>query len=351
VQLSGELSKVNLGNLLQLVKTGGLTGKITFSQGAKLATVYILDGIPVHAETEGEDGVEGLMELFLWTSGAFSFNEESVDGVPLTIDDEDSDQSFERLLKDGLSYQEAKQYLDAYDISPRSILKPTGNAVSFAKQILAMPGLERLDGRSTLAEVLSDLHLSKREYVRTVSSWMMDGLASRAEPVLLEDMDRVDLPAWVMSRLKQDNPDISQAIVDMVIWVDRVKCWMFQVDVDFYKIRKQIEQSTGGSGDFDEDSGEHEQIGADIFNPPAAPPESALGIYAPTYDSPNYWRGSNYYQGGSLFRPTVLDNLDDAESGQPAPDQSDTTSSDQGNSTNKPPQPNDRKPNQKSLEF
>jgi Domain of unknown function (DUF4388) len=152
VQLSGELSKVNLANLLQLVKTGALTGKITFSQGAKLATIFILDGIPVHAETDGEDGVEGLMELFLWTSGAFSFNEETVDGVPLTIDKDDPDQSFERLLKDGISYQEAKQYLDAYDITPKSILKPTGAAVSFAANSrdagFGTPGRTKHIGRS-----------------------------------------------------------------------------------------------------------------------------------------------------------------------------------------------------------
>ncbi|MDZ4837713.1 MAG: DUF4388 domain-containing protein [Candidatus Melainabacteria bacterium] len=352
MQLSGELSKVNLANLLQLVKTGGLTGKLTFSQGARLATIFILDGIPIHAETEGEEGVEGLMELFLWTSGAFSFNEEALDGILVSIDDDDPDQSFERLLKDGMSYQEAKHYLDAFNITPKSILKPTGTAVSFAKQVLSMPGLERLDGKSTLAEALADLHLSKREYVRTVSSWMMDGIADVAEPVLLEDMDHVDLPAWVVSRLKQDNPDISQAIVDMVIWVDRVKCWMFQVDVDFYKIRKQIEQSTGGTGDLDDDFDPDDVVDNNVFNPPAEPPTSAMGIYAPTYDSPNYWRGANYYQGGSLFRPTVLEDLSDEEMAALNQDVDQHLDTIAGDKTN-PPKPPDKekKTDQQSIEF
>lgn len=356
MQLSGELSKVNLPNLLQLVKTGGLTGKITFSQGARLATIFIRDGVPVHAETEGEDGVEGLMELFLWTSGAFSFNEETVDGVLRSIDKDDPDQSFERLLRDGISYQEAKAYLDTYDITPKSILKPTGATVSFAKQVLSMPGLERLDGRSTLQEVLADLHLSKRDYVKTVSSWMMDGLADLAEPILFEDMDRVDLPAWVVSRLKQDNPDISQAIVDMVIWVDRVKCWMFQVDVDFYKIRKQIGQSSGGSDEFDDESSyelEETSDESSPFNPPAEPP-GGLAIYAPSYESPSYWRSStNYYQSGSMFRPSPsildsLDNLDD-DSMESATEQADTAGDDKPN----PPKPpnNEHKSNQQSIEF
>lgn len=311
MQLSGELAKVNLANLLQLVKTGGLTGKLTFSQGARTASVFVNNGEPIHAELEGEEGAEALMELFLWTSGTFSFNEEPIDGIFWTIDDEDPDQSFERLLKDGIAYQEAKHYLDVFEITPRSILKPTGTAVSFAKQVLAMPGLERLDGKLTIAEALSGLDLTKREYVKTVSSWLLDGLADIAEPVLLEEMNGVDLPAWVVSRLKQDNPDISQAIVDMVIWVDRVKCWMFQVDVDFYKLRKRIERSTGGTGDLDDfdDGTDMDEDGDSLFGPPAPPP-SGLDIYSPSsYGDQPYWRPPNYYQGGTLFRPSVLDNI------------------------------------------
>jgi hypothetical protein len=312
VQLSGELAKVNIANLLQLVKTGGLTGKLTFSQGARTATIFIHLGLPIHAECEGEEGVEGLMELFLWTSGTFSFNEEALDGVPWSIDKDDPDQSFERLLKDGISYQEAKHYLDVFEITPKSILKPTGTAVSFAKQILAMPGLERLDGKQTIAEALADMNLTKREYVKTISSWLLDGVADIAEPILLEDMNGVDLPSWVVSRLKQDNPDISQAIVDMVIWVDRVKCWMFQVDVDFYKLRKHIEQSTGGTGDLDDYDNDGDYGDDNLFGPPAPPP-SSQDIYSPVSfggEQSNIWRPPNYYQGGSLFKSSVLDNVD-----------------------------------------
>lgn len=313
MQLSGELAKVNLPNLLQLVKTGGLTGKLTFSQGARTATIFIHLGLPVHAETEGEEGVEGLMELFLWTSGAFSFNEEPLDGVPWTIDKDDPDQSFERLLKDGISYQEAKHYLDVFEITPKTVLKPTGTAVSFAKQILAMPGLERLDGKRTIAEVLADMHLTKREYVKTVSSWLLDGLADIAEPILLEEMNGVDLPSWVISRLKQDNPDISQAIVDMVIWVDRVKCWMFQVDVDFYKLRKRIDQATGTSSE-DNYLDENSDLEDETFGPPAPPPVG-LDLYTPSgYSDSPPWRPPNYYQGGGMFRSSILDSLPDDDS-------------------------------------
>jgi hypothetical protein len=51
---------------------------------------------------------------------------------------------------------------------------------------------------------------------------------------------QTQLPDWVVARLRQDNEDISQAIIDMVIWVDRVKCWMYQTDADFAEIMRQI---------------------------------------------------------------------------------------------------------------
>ncbi len=346
MQLSGELAKVNLANLLQLVKTGGLTGKITFSQGATVATVSIRGGLPIHAHVEGEEGVDGLMELFLWTSGSFSFNEEEVDDI-VTIDDADPDLSFERLLKEGLSYREAKDYLDENSITPRTIMKPTGTAVSLAKQVLSAPGLERLDGKKTLAEALSDMHLSKKDYVRTVSSWLIDGLADVAEPVLLEEINHVDLPAWVISRLKQDNQDISQAIVDMVIWVDRVKCWMFQVDVDFYKIRKQLAESTGDATADDANLAEDYQNS--IFAEPAPPP-SDLSLFAPVnFGGPDLWRSTNYYHGGSLFKPSILDTLSHESELEQAQEEGTTNSGTYPSNTDKKDSTSDKQSNQSTL--
>lgn len=271
MQLSGELSKVNLPNLLQLVKTGGLTGKISFSQGARTASVLVSAGVPVHVEAEGLTGSNALMELFLWTSGTFSFSEEPVASHVITIPPDDPSFAFERLLRDGVMYAEQKHYLEEIGITSKSVLKPTGTAVTFAKQVLAPPGLEHLDGRKTLAEALGDMHLTRREFVHTVASWLVDGLADLVEESHQEALDRVELPAWVVARLAQDNPDLSQAIIDMVIWVDRVKCWMYQVDADFYRIRKQISQSAGVNSD-GEDNDEHSV--SQVFGAPAPPSDN-----------------------------------------------------------------------------
>jgi hypothetical protein len=272
VQLSGELSKVNLPNLLQLVKTGGLTGKISFSQGARTASVLVSTGFPVHVEAEGHSGFNALMELFLWSSGTFSFSEEPVNPHHITIPPDDPAFAFERLLRDGVMYAEQKHYLEEIGITPKSVLKPTGTAVTFAKQVLAPPGLEHLDGRKTLAEALGEMHLTRKEFVNTVASWLVDGLADLVEESEAGTLDRVELPAWVVARLAQDNPDISQAIIDMVIWVDRVKCWMYQVDADFYRIRKQISQSAGTSSTDGEDDDENSV--SQVFGAPAPPSDN-----------------------------------------------------------------------------
>jgi hypothetical protein len=50
----------------------------------------------------------------------------------------------------------------------------------------------------------------------------------------------IDLPDWVVARLKQDNPDLNQAIVDMVVWADRVKIWMYQSDAELEKITGEL---------------------------------------------------------------------------------------------------------------
>jgi hypothetical protein len=43
---------------------------------------------------------------------------------------------------------------------------------------------------------------------------------------------KVDLPDWVIARLKQNDPDLNKAITEMVVWVDRTTIWMYQSDAE-----------------------------------------------------------------------------------------------------------------------
>lgn len=251
MQLSGELSKVSFANLLQLVRSGGLTGKISLTQGARIASIVIERGQPTHVEMEGTTGIEALYELFLWQSGTFGFSEGLIDGAPRTISLNSAEQTFDRMIKEGVSYADDKYYLDSLGVSPRTVLRSLASSGNYAATLMINPGLERLDGVRTLADALVNLNFTRRDFVHTVAVWLSEGLAELVTPVNQTKENQVNLPDWVVARLKQDHQDLSHAIVDMVIWVDRVKCWMYQADSDFARVIDEIKApARQGSGDF-----------------------------------------------------------------------------------------------------
>jgi hypothetical protein len=251
VQLSGELAKVSFANLLQLVRSGGLAGKITISQGARLGAILIDGGLPVHAEVEGLVGKEAIFEFFLWKSGTFSFTEgiAAAGGRTIFLNTAgDTYDTFDRLLKDGLAYLEAKQYLDELGVGPDSVLKVVEDKDrgDYARKLMTNPGLERIDGVRSVSESLSHLSLSGRELTLIIADWFAGGLVQLARMPGSENS--VELPEWVVARLKQDNQDLAKAIVDMVIWVDRVKCWMYQTDADFMRIITSLKTEQAAAG-------------------------------------------------------------------------------------------------------
>lgn len=241
MQLTGELSKVSLANLLKLVKNGELSGKITLIQAAKTATVYIDRGNVFHAEADTMSGREALLELFLWSSGSFSFMECELNEVPRTLSPQIPDDSTDRLIRDGLAYLDQKRFLDQLRVTGQTVLKP----VVPLQALMAAESVRRVfalfDGRRTIQEALGSLSISRREYIYAVSTLLSEGQVVVVESESMGGADEISLPDWVVARLRQDNADISQAIVDMVIWVDRVKCWMYQVDADFSRLTNQLQ--------------------------------------------------------------------------------------------------------------
>lgn len=244
MQLTGELSKVSLPNLLQLVRNGALTGKFSLLQGAKTATVLIEDGSIVHAEADALLGTEALLDLFLWLSGTFSFIEiESVEDHERSIFPEKPDEATDKLIRDGQHYVEQKRFLDQLRISGQSVLSPVKDARSQKMNESTRQLLGSFDGRQPLSAVLARLTLTRRQQIQSLATLLSEGICVVVEPQEPESMEQTHLPDWVVARLRQDNPDIAQAIVDMVVWTDRVKCWMFQADADFERIKTLLEKN------------------------------------------------------------------------------------------------------------
>ena len=263
MQLNGDLAKVSLTNLLQLVRNGELTGKITLLQGAKTATIFVEDGNVAHVDADGFTGREALFELFLWISGSFLFVEGELGAIPRSLSIQNPEDSFERLMREGINYLDQKKYLEQLRITGDTILSGTerikelvaaaaGNPRVGAALAMVQPVIDRLDGQKTLSIALADLPYSRRAYVQAVSILLAEGLAVVVEKPMPQEGETIDLPPWVLARLQQDNANLSQAIVDMVIWVDRVKCWMYQADSDFAKMLEHLNVASSTIG-HDED--------------------------------------------------------------------------------------------------
>ena len=79
--LSGSLSFLSLGELLQLVGNNGGTGvlQIISKYAPHPGVIYIAKGDPVDATNGDRNGTGALFSLFGWTEGEFTFSEESVE--------------------------------------------------------------------------------------------------------------------------------------------------------------------------------------------------------------------------------------------------------------------------------
>lgn len=234
MQLAGELSKIGLPSLIQLSRNGELTGKLCLTHGVDTAFIFVDNGRLTHAETDGANGAEALIELFGWTSGTFSFIEEEVKQQPRTL----AEESIEKIVREGIAYADHKKFLDQMRISSRTVLR----TIASASQVANDPILSQLDGVTPLGEIVPQLRLPKKVYTASLHRILASGLAVVVEPPQ-PGTDVIELPDWVKSRLKQDNPDLSQSIVEMVIWVDRIKCWMYQADADLERLVSQLKSS------------------------------------------------------------------------------------------------------------
>jgi len=237
MQLAGELNNFSLPNLIRLISSGNLTGKMTLVQEAKQALIYFDKGRIVHAEKENEQGRETLMELFCWDEGTFAFSDGELTDVLPSLDLMLEENTIDNLLSEGVEYADQQSAINRLNVGPESIFKnkqvtePGQSLEEHVKKIVSF-----LDGRTTLAEASKKARLTRRESVDAVHKLITCGLIEISNPEEAHAVESIKLPEWVKARLRQDNPNLAKSIVDMVIWVDRVKCWMYQADADLGEV-------------------------------------------------------------------------------------------------------------------
>lgn len=80
VAFAGNLSFLNLGELLQLLGTSSGTGivQITSNYASQQAIIYFEKGNPINAANGSKTGIEALFSLFGWKDGQFEFIQDTV---------------------------------------------------------------------------------------------------------------------------------------------------------------------------------------------------------------------------------------------------------------------------------
>ncbi|MBL0714971.1 MAG: DUF4388 domain-containing protein [Desulfosarcina sp.] len=80
--LSGNLSFLNLAELLQLLGSNTSTGvlRINNRYASEPGVVFFVKGNPVHALNDKRNGMDAIFSLFGWSEGEFTFSEEGYDG-------------------------------------------------------------------------------------------------------------------------------------------------------------------------------------------------------------------------------------------------------------------------------
>jgi hypothetical protein len=80
VAFAGNLSFLNLGELLQLLGTTGSSGTVAIhnAQAAQPGYIYIDKGNPINAANDSRTGLDALFSLFGWLDGQFEFVQENV---------------------------------------------------------------------------------------------------------------------------------------------------------------------------------------------------------------------------------------------------------------------------------
>jgi CRP-like cAMP-binding protein len=80
VAFAGNLSFLNLGELLQLLGTTGSSGSVTIhnAQAAQPGFIYIEKGSPINAANGSKTGLDALFSMFGWLDGQFEFVQEAV---------------------------------------------------------------------------------------------------------------------------------------------------------------------------------------------------------------------------------------------------------------------------------
>ncbi|HEY9787867.1 MAG TPA: DUF4388 domain-containing protein [Candidatus Obscuribacterales bacterium] len=172
--LSGDLSLVQVTNLLPSMQMASMTGRLLFESEARRAELYLEEGTPVHAVVGSVSGSEAVLELITWKDGLFRF-EPRVRSEVKTID-----QTLDALMLKGVQLIDNVNYLKNAGIKLDSTLVRKHRSISeqdFERMLAAGAPIDmepqrrfyiNVDGRRTLMELAAQLQMPRSHWIPIV---------------------------------------------------------------------------------------------------------------------------------------------------------------------------------------
>ncbi|HEY9774668.1 MAG TPA: DUF4388 domain-containing protein [Planktothrix sp.] len=178
---SGDIAKTPVLQLLQMITSAKLTGKLEVRSDNSTGLVYIQDGRLVDATTSGVEGDEGIIELLTWNEGQFIFEKRVLRNSPTVS------QNIDTLVAQSKLLSEHQQYLKEKGIQPNSLVQPVHKDISETEllqrlervplNIVELCQLFRtLDGNQTFDEIAGSNSISRIQLVHMLYHLMVNDL-------------------------------------------------------------------------------------------------------------------------------------------------------------------------------
>jgi len=185
--LSGDLSLVQVTNLLPSMQMARMTGKLTFESAHCRTHVFFEDGAPVHAYSEEEEGTEALLEVLTWKEGHFNFQPKEA-APKKTVD-----QPLDTLMLKGVKIIDCANFLAQAGIDADTLLDKKQSSLTkeqFDEMVsnskidtTSLKKLyERFNATTTLAEAARGLGLPRSKWAGIVAQLLRLDLIKKCEP-------------------------------------------------------------------------------------------------------------------------------------------------------------------------
>lgn len=208
--MEGTLEDMPVPSLLQSTSIGKMTGKLTITNEQSAAELYFVEGDLVHAQVMNLKGDQAIMELVTWEKGKFYFyRDERTNQKTVT-------RRVDALLMESVTLLDQSKFLLESGLKMETYIAkkdPNLTEVGFEERIargapcdmnLQKQFYLRLDGNSTLFDILRERPMVKKDWVPVLFNMLQCDLIALSEKPLIRDKTSL-LKSTVLDRSAIDS--------------------------------------------------------------------------------------------------------------------------------------------------